>query len=296
MKRLLRKKDLVAHFREAGLHRARNLIMHSSLSRLGRVDGGANAVIDAVLEVLGSEGTLMVPTFNYALLEGVFDPEVEPSQTGAITNALRKRPNAVRGIHPTYSVAAIGRRAAEFTAEHWKAEPVGVDSPMDRLAKAGGYIFLLGVKHDTDSTMHIVEAYAHVPYRGIPFDPSCPRKAQVRIESEEVVEVDLNDEPGCSTGFGVIELPLREKGFIQDFRIEQCKCQLVKSQDVIDETVKLLRKRVDILLCSNRRCYFCPQARKAVVARNRQRSRSSKPGGSVAPARGDTVSGSSAPA
>ena len=263
-KKRLDKADLADALREAGVDRVRDVIMHSSLSSLGRVEGGADTVIDAVVEILGPEGTLMTPTFNYVLWDPVFDPANVNSETGAITNALRKRRGAIRSIHPTYSVAAMGKRAAEFTAEHWKAEPVGIGSPIDRLAKAGGYVLLLGVKHDSDSTMHVGEAYADVPYRGVPYDPGWPRTAQVRTDSGEIVSVDLHDEPGCSTGFGVIELPLRERGCIRDFKIERAKCQLVKSQDVIDTTVELLRKRADILLCSNPKCYFCSRAREAI--------------------------------
>jgi aminoglycoside 3-N-acetyltransferase len=263
-KKTLNKADLVDALREAGLDRVRDVVLHSSLSSLGSVEGGAETVIDAVMGVLGPEGTLMAPTFNYVLWDGVFDPENVVSETGTITNTLRKRAGAVRSTHPTYSVAAMGKRAAEFTVGHWKAEPVGVDSPIDRLAKAGGYVFLLGVKHDTDSTMHVGEAYAGVPYRGVPYHPLWPRTAKVRTDSGEIVSVDLHDEPGCSTGFGVIELPLRETGRIRDFKIERAKCQLVKSQDVIDATVRLVQERTDILLCANPKCYFCPRAREEI--------------------------------
>jgi hypothetical protein len=82
----------------------------------------------------------------------------------------------------------------------------------------------------------------------------------------EIVEIDLQDEPGCSTAFGVIELPLRQDGCIRDFKIGRAKCQLVRSQDVIDATVKLLGERPDALLCSNPRCYFCPHAREKLAA------------------------------
>ena len=262
MKRLLQESDLVNFLRAGGVDQTHLLMMHSSLHSLGRVEGGAETVIDAVLEVLGEDGTLMVPTFNYVLEMDVFDPATVHSQTGLITNTLRKRPEAVRSLHPTYSVAAIGRQADEFTREHWNAESTGIDSPIDRIARAGGFILLLGVKHDTDSTMHVGEAYAQVPYRGVPYDPDFPRTAQVRTRSGEVVTVDLNDEPGCSTGFGVIEMPLRQKGLIRDFKIEAAKCQLVRGLDVIETTVEILRERPDALLCSNPCCYFCIHARK----------------------------------
>ncbi len=264
MRSTLSQQNLVAAMQDAGLGEVDRLLMHSSLHSLGRVDGGAETLIDALLEVLGEEGTLMVPTFNYNLELEVFDPAMVRSQTGLITETLRKRPDAIRSLHPNYSVAAIGRDAEELTREHWKAEATGVGSPIDRIARSGGSILLLGVKHDTDSSMHVGEAYAEVPYRGVPFDPSWSRTAKVRTPDGEIVPVDLHDEPGCSTGFGIIEMPLRERGLIRDFKIDRAKCQLLKGPDVIETTVEILKQRMDALLCSNPRCFFCPRAREKV--------------------------------
>ena len=126
MKIKLSHRDLVTAMQDAGLGQVDRLLMHSSLHSLGRVDGGAETLIDALLEVLGEEGTLMAPTFNYNLEEEVFDPTTVRSQTGLITEILRKRPEAIRSLHPNYSVAAIGRDAEELTREHWKAEATGV--------------------------------------------------------------------------------------------------------------------------------------------------------------------------
>ena len=249
---------------DAGVNEVSNLLMHSSLHSLGKVDGGAETVIDALLDTLGNKGTLMVPTFNYNLEVKLFDPETVPSKTGLITETLRKRTEAVRSLHPNYSVAALGWQSDKLTREHWRAESVGIDSPIDRIAKAGGSILLLGVKHDSDSTMHVGEAYARVHYREVPFDPSFPRTAKVLTPSDELVSVDLADEPGCSTGFGIIEMPLRAKGLIQDFKIGDAKCQLMKGLDVIETTIEILEKRMDALLCANSRCYFCTHARKEI--------------------------------
>jgi aminoglycoside 3-N-acetyltransferase len=264
MKTPVHKNGLVNAFQEAGLGQVRRLLLHSSLSSLGHVEGGADTVIAALIEALDPEATLVVPTFNYSLEDGVFDPVSIPSQTGAITEALRKWPQAIRSLHPTYSVAAIGKNARELTRGHWKVEPVGIDSPIDRLARAGGYVLLLGVKHDSNSSVHVGEAYAEVPYRHIPFNLDWPRRAFVRTESAELVQVDLDREPGCSTAFGVIEFPLRQKGCIRDFKVFQTKCQLMRAIDVIDATEELLRQRMDNLLCSNSKCSFCVRAREAI--------------------------------
>lgn len=265
MKSRLDEKDLENAFRTAQLEGIQHLLLHSSLSSLGHVQGGAHTVIDALITVLGRDATLMVPTFNYCLSEqDTFDPNTTPSQTGAIPEALRKYPESIRSRHPTFSVAVLGPDAAALTEHHWQAEPVGVDSPIDRLARKGGSVMLMGVKHDANSTIHVAEAYAAVPYRGVPFDPSWPRTARCRLADGECIEVDLQMEPGCSTAFGAVELPLRESQSIRDFKVGQCNCQLMKAMDVIETTERLLERDVSILLCSNPACKFCPPAREAM--------------------------------
>ena len=56
------KKDLIRIFRKIGIDKGMNLIVHSSLSSLGYVVNGANDVIDALLETIGKDGTLMMPS------------------------------------------------------------------------------------------------------------------------------------------------------------------------------------------------------------------------------------------
>src|SRR6478672_9626519 len=99
--------DLVEGLRALGLRLGALVQVHSSLSRLGFVEGGAETVVDALLEAVGLAGTVMVPTFNHGKAD-IYDPRTTPSISGAVTEALRKRPGAHRSIHPTHPYAAIG--------------------------------------------------------------------------------------------------------------------------------------------------------------------------------------------
>jgi hypothetical protein len=107
------------------------------LSSFGRVEGGADSVLDAILEVIGPKGNLMLPTFNYTrpIPEPYFDPAATPGHTGAIPEAGRKRAGAVRSLHPSHSVAVIGPDAVELTRDHLKVRALGIGSPIDRLAQ-----------------------------------------------------------------------------------------------------------------------------------------------------------------
>jgi len=151
------KEDIVKGLRDLGIAEGDFVFMHASLSRLGRVEGGAEAVLDALLAAVGKTGTLVMPAFcvkrgmlGQVLSGEVFDPEITPSSTGAICEAFRKRPEAFRSIHPTHSLVAIGPLAEELLRDHEKAETaVGRGSPFERIHDRNGWILGLAVLSGT---------------------------------------------------------------------------------------------------------------------------------------------------
>jgi len=251
--------DIRDALQRAGLRRGDKVLLHSSLSSMGRVEGGADAVIDAFLDVLGPEGTLMVPTFS--LCEGPWDPAIVPSTTGRITETLRLRPESVRSLHPSHSVAAIGRDARALTDGHMQAEANGIRSPIDTLAQAGGYVFLLGVDHTANTTVHTGEAYACAPYVTLPSYPVFFTARAVRLPDGAVVMKEYLEPPGCSGGFGLVEAPLRLKGLITDVSIGGAACQMMKGKRLIQTVVEMIAQQPDILLCHRPTCWGCSTRR-----------------------------------
>ncbi|KQX48831.1 MULTISPECIES: AAC(3) family N-acetyltransferase [unclassified Paenibacillus] len=254
----LTKQSLVESFRRLGIQNGTHLVIHSSLRSLGSIDGGAETVLDALLECIGKNGLLMGPTFTYN--NDIFDPEATPGRTGMLNEVLRMRRDAVRSHHPTHSVAAIGKDAAKFCDGHHEVPGLGIDSPMDRMAKAGGGILLLGVGHTSNSTVHVGESYAHVPYLDIPFNPGWP--SLIPIVGAIQREVNITEYPGCSRAFGVIEASLRMRGVIRDGLIGKGLVQWMAGQDVISAVTDLLERNAAELLCSDPDCYRCSQGRK----------------------------------
>lgn len=161
-------RDLVADLERLGVHRGDTLMVHSSLSSLGWVDGGADAVIDALLEVLGPSGLLVMPTHTWSTVHAgqpVFHQHLSPSVVGRITEAFRHRARAVRSLHPTHSVAALGADAGQFVAGHeCYSTPCSTHSPYGRLVDRGGYVLLLGVGLESFTLMHGFEEWAAVPW------------------------------------------------------------------------------------------------------------------------------------
>lgn len=253
----LTKGSLIEFFKSLGIRTGTRLVVHSALRSIGPIEGGADTVLDALLSCIGSEGLLVMPTFTYQN-EG-FNPAISQSKTGILSEMLRKRPDAVRSLHPTHSITVVGEGAVELCEEHYLKPGLGIESPLDLLAKMGGGILLLGVGHTSNSTVHVGEAYAKMPYLDIPFRPS--DSSHIPVIGPVQMEVELLDPPGCSRAFGVIEALLRKRGAIQDGLIGKALVQWIPGDEVISVTTELLRLDDAALLCSDPTCYRCSKSR-----------------------------------
>lgn len=162
-----------------GVETGDKVVVHSSLKAIGKVDGGAATVAAALLDVLGSQGPLAAPAFSYAGTR--FNPETEPSVTGAVTETVRRWPGAVRSWRPTHSWAMIGPDAVGFAEGHHLIGGVSFGSPLDRIAQAGGKILLLGIGHAANTTIHVGGTHARVPYLDVPFFDDGPTTVTVIV-------------------------------------------------------------------------------------------------------------------
>jgi aminoglycoside 3-N-acetyltransferase len=159
------------HAALAGLGKPRNsvVMVHSSLSDCGYVQGGADAVIDA-LRMWCAGSTLVMPTHTYCYpgSDGsvvAFDPASTSSVVGAITDAFWRRPGVVRSLHPTHSLAADGPMAAALIAGHEQCNtPCGSGTPYHRLVQWDAAVLMFGVTFDCYTLFHTAEDAADVPY------------------------------------------------------------------------------------------------------------------------------------
>jgi len=156
--------DLVESFRRVGIHKGDTIYCHSSLSRFGYVEGGSEVVVDALLQVVGSDGTVATPAGTYSLGKdgAVFDVRNSPAELGAITEALRRR-TVYRSHHLTDSVCALGRLAKELTQTH-SITPCGAESPFRKFIELDAQILLLGVPHNNNTTFEAIEEWLAPEY------------------------------------------------------------------------------------------------------------------------------------
>lgn len=155
-------------FAELGLREGATVLVHSSLSSMGWVEGGADAVIDALLDVVGPAGLLAMPTHTWSTVhrdQPVFHETLTPSIVGRITETFRRRPGVRRSLHPTHSVAASGPDAAAFLEGHENHDtPCARTSPYGRLVERGGQVLLLGVGLERFTLLHGFEEWSGVPW------------------------------------------------------------------------------------------------------------------------------------
>ena len=180
--------SLAADLRALGVEEGMTLIVHSAMSSLGWVAGGAQAVIEALQRAVGPAGTLVMPTHTAHLSEPscwrnppapeswwgairaempAFDPDATPVYgMGAVPETFRRMAGVRRSLHPHASFAAWGAHAERVRAGHGErpealGEPLGDASPIGRVYELGGYVLLLGVTHENNTSLHLAEYRAN---------------------------------------------------------------------------------------------------------------------------------------
>ena len=237
----LTRRDISEALRALGLTQGAVVFMHSSLSSIGEVDGGADTVVDAVLDALGPEGTLAVPTFCSInrRRKRTYDPDTTPSEVGQITNALRSRPEAFRSPHIWQSMSAIGRRAEEMMSVH---RPVAwaADGPFWRLYEWDAYIMLLGVPYFRSTFWHLIEQWVQPGYGKW-------RESTGRIRNPDGSETPLKEitfgpRSGHAHDFNKLGSRMEARGLVRVGAVGNAMVRLYRARDAFDTGVAEYRK------------------------------------------------------
>src|SRR5215469_7684729 len=235
------------------------LLIHSSLSTLGWVCGGAPAVINALLETVGPTGTIVMPSHSTQLTDPAswnsppvpdswwqiireqalpYNPAITPTRRmGAIAEAFRSWPGVMRSAHPLFSFSAHGPRAEEIVSWHSvKDFGLGEQSPLARLYDLDASILLLGVGFDKNTSLHLSE-----------FRSTCPGKkfttegAPVLFEGRRAW-ITMQELEFDSSDFVALGQDFLAKGFVKAARVANADAYLMKARELIDFGVSWLNE------------------------------------------------------
>jgi aminoglycoside 3-N-acetyltransferase len=221
--------SMIRDLEALGLERGMTAIVHTSMSRLGWVSGGAQAIIEALETVLGARGNLVMPTHSTQLTDPArwqnppvpepwwpiirkhvpaFDDALTTTRgMGVVAETFRRQPGAVRSAHPHVSFAARGPASEYITARHLPGTGFGDESPLARVYELEGQVLLLGVDHGNDTSLHLAEARAEFPGKRVALQ-GAPMRVNGRRKWIEFEELDfsaadfaeLGDEFAAETG------------------------------------------------------------------------------------------------
>ena len=253
--------SLRADFETLGIGKGMVLLVHSSLSAMGWVCGGAVAVIIALQEVLGETGTLVMPAHSTDLSDPsqwenppvpeswwqtiretmpAYDPDLTPTRSmGKIAETFRKQRGVLRSVHPQSSFCARGPQASYITDNHSLAFGFGEDSPLARIYELRGSVLLLGVGHSSNTSIHLAEYRSNFPTKRIVQEGAPISQAGSRVWTTfEDIDVDASDFDRIGEDF----LRSDEGKVVQRGKVGIANCQLIPQRAVVDFAVDWLEE------------------------------------------------------
>ncbi|MCG8547201.1 MAG: AAC(3) family N-acetyltransferase [Alphaproteobacteria bacterium] len=229
------------------------LFVHSATSFLRAEGGRASrdhlaAMRDAIFDVIGPKGTLLVPTFTYRFCRGApFDPRKTPSEVGIFSNFIVTDPRAVRSFHAIFSVAALGPMSETLTARV-PPSAFGHGSVFSRLRDCDAKLVFIDCEFRLVSTyLHHVEQVFGVPYR-FDKDFTGPVCIDGRMEQRTFSFFVRPLDGSVVTDLARFTKALSDDGYLRRVSMPPTHIELISANDAYDQTMAALQRDVNVLL------------------------------------------------
>lgn len=255
----LSRSGVVGQLRALGVREGGVLLVHTSFRAVRPVEGGPRGLIEALRAALGHHGTLVMPSWT-GDDENLFDAASTPASAdlGVVADTFWRTPGVERSSHP-FAFAAAGPRAAEITSGPLPLPPHIPESPVGRVHELDGQVLLLGVNHDADTTLHLAELMAGVPYR--------QQKFITVMQDGRAVRIEYGENDHCAQRFTLADGWLRERGLQSEGRVGYADARLISARDVVAVALEHLADDPLVFLHPPAAgCEECDEARKGVAA------------------------------
>lgn len=257
--------EVSSQLRALGVKRGGVLLVHTSFRAVYPIADGPIGLIAALRDALGPEGTLVMPSWSHTDDEP-FDPRVTPSaeDLGVVAQMFWRLPGVYRSDH-CQAFAAAGPHAAAVTADPLPLPPHIPASPVGRVHDLNGQVLLLGVGHDANTTLHLAELLASVPYR-------TPGYCTV-LKNGRPTRVEYGENNHCCVRFALADEWLRNQGRQSEARVGHAHARLADSRDIVALAVERLAADPLLFLHSpEAECAECDEARQSAPAAGRMRN------------------------
>ena len=249
---MITRQTLLTDLEHMGLHHTDAIMVHSSMKAIGPVEGGADTVVDALMEYF-KEGLLMTPTHTWAQMcddYTLFDPETEPACVGIIPNIFRKREGVLRSLHSTHSIAAYGPNAAEYIkGEEDITTPGQPGGCWSRLLDIRAKILLVGCTHTRNTYIHAVEELLDVPERLT----KKPADFQIKMPDGSMKKTPMYRHhnpvnPHISEEYDKLAQAFYDCGAAIKVKFGDADCILCDAEKVYEVTKKVLSHEINCLI------------------------------------------------
>jgi len=248
---------LVEQLLSLGVRKGGVLLVHTSFRAVRPVEGGPAGLIEALRTALGADGTLVMPSWTESD-EEPFDPKTTRAATdlGVVADTFWRHPGVLRSNHP-FAFAAAGPAAEQIVADPLPLPPHIPASPVGRVYDLDGQVLLLGVGHDANTTLHLAECLAKVPYR-------LPKHITV-FEGGQPRQIPYGENDHCCQRFALANGWLTEAGLQRSGRVGQSESRLMRSRDLVRLALpKLKADPLVFLHPPDADCAECDEARATV--------------------------------
>lgn len=253
------KEKIISDLKNIGIKLGDTLYVALSYKSLGPVAGGPESVIDALIETIGPNGTLMmnahIRPYHFSLIKTknevqIYDHKSTPTYTGIVPELFRKREGTIRSIHPVISVTAKGKQAKYLTDDH--DENSNPYLPYIKLIELGGKMLFIGIGDNLVGIRHLAQQLAGLSTK-VPLWYS----VKYRDEKGKIKSYFCKDMFGCKTKLPELVPLIRKMGYINDVKVGNANAILAPSKEVLDAMTKILKKSPYLNLCDDVSCYWC---------------------------------------
>lgn len=215
------------------------LLVHCAFSAVKPVEEGPLGLITALQAALGPEGTLVMPSMTDDD-DQPFDPQHTPCPgMGVVANTFWQLPHVLRSDSP-HAFAAKGPQASSITAPHPVDVPHGLDSPVGRVYELEGQVLLLGVGHDANTTIHLVESLAGVRYRR--------QKYALVLKEGQITRFDYAEIDHCCENFNLVDAWLEAEKLQSRGRVGYAQARLIRSRDIVKVVTAQIQSNETVFL------------------------------------------------